>query len=92
VTTGGGHTGEHSEGASDPGSSAGAETGGEVCVINIGARQRARRRRLGVLFAGVSLALGAALLLGHAARSTRAWLFLPLTVAAYGVFQAREKT
>ena len=68
------------------------EAAGEVCIINIGPRQRRRRMRwgTGALILG---AVVAAILIGAGAPSAwRLLLILPFWIGALGVFQARDKT
>ena len=68
------------------------EMTGEVCIINIGPRQRRRRMRWGL----AALAGGgvcAAILIGAGVPTTwRLTLLLPFWIGALGVFQARGKT
>ena len=59
---------------------------------NIGPVGRRRRLGIGLVGFGISLALGAALIVGGAAHGWRMLLALPLFVAALGYFQARDKT
>ncbi len=67
-------------------------TEGAVCMPNIGPRERAKRMRLGQVFAAVTTLAGAALIATSAPTWARALVFLPAIVAAYGVFQALERT
>lgn len=67
-------------------------TSSDVCIVNIGPRERRKRMRFGavVLIAGAGLA---ALLVGlQADRLWRLLLFLPFWAGALGILQAREKT
>jgi hypothetical protein len=68
------------------------EAAGEVCIINIGPRERRRRMRWGI----GALALGgvlAAILVSTGIPATwRVTLLLPFWIGALGVFQARGKT
>lgn len=61
-------------------------------IPNIGPRGQHHRLMLGVWFGILAIVLGAALFLFRAPRLSRAIVFLPLLVAALGVFQARAKT
>jgi uncharacterized protein (DUF983 family) len=65
---------------------------GEVCIPNIGPRERAKRMRTGIIGSVATAAVAATLIAVHAPRWTRLVVFMPAIVAAYGVFQAREKT
>lgn len=70
----------------------GGQVDGEVCIANIGPRQRAMRMRFGVatLFVGVVLAGGLAWI--GVAGPWRLFVLLPFWAGATGVFQAQEKT
>ena len=72
--------------------STGSAEAAQVCVINIGPRQRRLRLRFGLVSLAVAVALAAELLLGGAPRGARAAVALPLLLAGYGIFQARAKT
>ncbi len=64
----------------------------EVCVPNIGARERRKRRIGGLVLAGVALGLAAWLLNVDAPRVWRLVVVLPALGAALGFFQARSQT
>lgn len=65
---------------------------GEVCIANIGARQR-RRRLGGGLVAALASVLALGLLLGtDAPRPARLLAVLPFWAGALGILQHREKT
>ena len=68
------------------------EMTGEVCIINIGPRQRRWRMRYGVVSLGASVILGSLLIATGVSGAWRVSLFLPLWIGALGVFQARAKT
>ena len=68
------------------------EMTGEVCIINIGPRQRRGRMRYGVVARGASVILGSLLIATGVSGAWRVSLFLPLWIGALGVFQARAKT
>lgn len=65
---------------------------GEVCMMNIGPKERRKRMRFGI----AGFALGFAALAGLlAAGTTPGWrllVFLPFLLGATGYFQARDKT
>ncbi|HUF50345.1 MAG TPA: hypothetical protein VMN60_05895 [Longimicrobiales bacterium] len=63
-----------------------------ACRPNIGPLQRRRRLRLGAAAAAAAVVLAAALAAAAAPALLRATVALPLTLAAYGFFQYREKT
>jgi hypothetical protein len=65
---------------------------GDVCMPNIGPGERAKRRRIGVVFSVVTAGVAVALIGLHAPRITRVAVFVPALVAAYGFAQARAKT
>jgi hypothetical protein len=70
----------------------GGHADGEVCIANIGPRQRAMRMRFGVatLLVGVVFAGGLAWI--GVAGPWRLFVVLPFWAGATGVFQAQEKT
>jgi hypothetical protein len=63
-----------------------------ACIPNIGPAERRKRLIWGAMALGVSVLFAAALALGGADKRWRVLVFLPLWIAALGVFQAREKT
>lgn len=63
-----------------------------ACIPNIGPNERRKRMIWGAMALGGSVLFAAALALGGADRRWRLLVFLPLWIAALGVFQAREKT
>ena len=63
-----------------------------ACIPNIGPQQRRKRFIWGAAALGGSVVFAAALALAGADRRWRLLVFLPLWIAALGVFQAREKT
>lgn len=64
----------------------------EVCLVNIGPRERAKRLKFGVMALAVGLLATAALVATGAGRGWRGLLFLPFFAAGLGYFQARRKT
>lgn len=65
---------------------------GEVCVMNIGPKQRKKRMRFGQVLLAISLAGLVGLIVSGAPATWRLALFLPFLLAATGYFQARDKT
>ena len=65
---------------------------GEVCLINIGPKERRKRLRFGVAALVLGLIGFAALVASGAGLPWRALLFLPFAAAGAGFFQARDKT
>jgi hypothetical protein len=65
---------------------------GDVCIANIGPRERRKRMTFGVIAFGVGVVACVALVATGVSRWWRLGLFLPLWAAGLGVFQAREKT
>jgi len=63
-----------------------------ACIPNIGPNGRRPRFIWGAMALGASVLLAAGLAVGGADRRWRLVVFLPLWIAALGVFQAREKT
>jgi hypothetical protein len=63
-----------------------------LTIANIGPRERRKRLGVGLVAFGISVALGAALIVAGVAPRWRLVLVLPLFVAALGYFQARAKT
>jgi hypothetical protein len=64
----------------------------EVCLINIGPRERRRRMMLGYVGFAVAVGLAVALILAGVPRWWRLFVFLPAALGGYGVFQARAAT
>ncbi len=64
----------------------------EVCIANIGPRQRQMRLSFGVVMFFIGVAIAAALSLTGVDRGWRLGLFVPFYLAAVGFFQAHEKT
>lgn len=64
----------------------------EVCIPNIGPRERAKRLRYGIVFATLSLAAALVLIVTGAPRSLRFLLILPFWISGSGIFQYLEKT
>lgn len=69
-----------------------SDVAAQVCLVNIGPKQRAMRLRFGAVALGVALVLTAALVGAGVARWWRLALFLPFAAATIGYFQARRKT
>ena len=65
---------------------------GEICAVNIGPKERAKRVRSGWIMLLISAAVAAGLLILHVSRWWSGALFLPLLMSGIGFFQAREKT
>ncbi len=65
---------------------------GEVCIANIGPRQRAMRMRFGVATLLVGLLIAGGLAWIGVAGPWRLFVMLPFWAGATGVFQAQEKT
>ena len=65
---------------------------GDVCIANIGPRQRQRRLVFGLVALAIAAALCAWLIVEDAPRWWRLLVILPLFGAASGVLQYREKT
>ena len=64
----------------------------EVCLINIGPQQRRKRLNFGLFMLAAGSAQAALLLFTGFSRWLRLLLFVPFSLAGYGIFQAREKT
>lgn len=65
---------------------------GDVCVENIGPRQRQARLSFGIVMFVISVGIAAALILTGVDRWWRLGLFVPFYLAAVSFFQAHEKT
>ncbi|RMG85400.1 MAG: hypothetical protein D6712_09540 [Chloroflexi bacterium] len=61
-------------------------------LSNIGTKEQAKRRHMGVITLAVAFALAAVLILSNAAWWVRLVIFLPLIGGFVGLFQAHEKT
>ena len=64
----------------------------DVCIANIGPRERQSRFRFGAVMFVISLASAALLIFMGVDRGWRLGLFVPFYLAAVGFFQAHEKT
>ena len=64
----------------------------ELCRVNIGPGQRARRLWFGIAGFAAAAVLAVTLLAMHAPRLARLTVAAPLLLGAFGYFQAREKT
>ena len=64
----------------------------QVCLVNIGPQERAKRLRFGVVALAVGLLATAALVASGAGLGWRGLLFLPFFAAGLGYFQAKRKT
>jgi hypothetical protein len=64
----------------------------EVCIANIGPRERQGRFLFGVIMFVISVATAAFLIFQGVDRGWRLGLFVPFYLAAIGFFQAHEKT
>jgi hypothetical protein len=64
----------------------------EVCVANIGPRQRRLRAMIGLVGLAIGLAATGVLVWLHVAWPVRLATLLPFFVGTSGLFQAREKT
>lgn len=60
--------------------------------VNIGPRERRKRRLMGFAALAFGAALAFALVMLDAPKWSRLALFFPIWIAALGLFQAREKT
>lgn len=65
---------------------------GDVCIINIGPKERRKRMTFGVISFVVGLVALVGLEAGGLGRWWRLALFLPFAAAGAGFFQARDKT
>ena len=61
-------------------------------VVNIGPRERRKRRLLGIVALTVGVALAFVLIVYAAPRWSRLVIFFPIWIAGLGLMQAREKT
>lgn len=69
-----------------------SSAGPEVCLLNIGPRQRALRLRFGAVSLAVALVASAGLVAAAVPAWWRLVTFLPFAAATVGFFQARRKT
>jgi hypothetical protein len=61
-------------------------------VVNIGPRERRKRRLLGIVALTVGVALAFLLVVEQVPRWSRVFVFFPIWIAGLGLMQAREKT
>jgi len=64
----------------------------ETTAVNIGPRERLKRRVMGIVFLAVSAGLAFSMVAYDAPRLFRAAVFFPLWMAGLGLFQASGKT
>ena len=64
----------------------------ELCIPNIGPRERHRRLIVGVAMFAVAAVVAAMLLAFGAPRAWRLFILFPAWMGAIGVFQVKEKT
>lgn len=64
----------------------------EVCLLNIGPKERQKRLRFGAIALAVAVLAMAGLIAGGVSPWWRVALFLPFAAATTGFFQARRKT
>jgi hypothetical protein len=65
---------------------------GQVCIANIGPRERRKRLTSGIVILALGAGIAAALVVTHAHALWRLSLFVLFYSGASGVFQWREKT
>jgi len=65
---------------------------GEVCIANIGPKQRRMRLNFGIVAAVAGLAFAAFVVLSEQVLWIRLLAFLPFSAAALGFFQYQDKT
>lgn len=68
------------------------EAPAEVCLLNIGPKERTKRMRFGAISFGIAVLALAALMMTGASPWWSVLLFLPFAGATTGYFQARRKT
>jgi hypothetical protein len=64
----------------------------EIAAVNIGPRERMKRRVMGIVFLAVGAALAFLMVAYDAPRLFRAAVFFPLWMAGLGLFQASGNT
>lgn len=64
----------------------------DVCIPNIGPRERRRRLIIGIAMFVIAAAVAATLIVADAPKAWRLFVLLPLWVGALGVIQVKEKT
>ena len=64
----------------------------DICIPNIGPRERRRRLSLGIAMFALVVLVAAGLMLGDAPRAWRLLVLFPAWVGSIGVFQVKEKT
>lgn len=70
----------------------GQQVAGQVCIANIGPRERRRRLISGTVMLALGICIAAVLVVSHLPALWRLPLFLLFYGGASGVFQWREKT
>lgn len=68
------------------------EAPAEVCLLNIGPKERTKRMRFGAISLGIAVLALAGLMMTGASPWWSVLLFLPFAGATTGYFQARRKT
>ena len=67
-------------------------TEGEICIPNIGVKNRQLRRNFGIVLLAVGAVIGVVMLLFGVTWWWRLLLIIPFYMGMSGIFQAREKT
>ena len=63
-----------------------------ICIPNIGPRERRRRLVVGIVMFAIAFAVAVALVLAGAPRAWRIFVLFPVWVGSMGLFQVKEKT
>jgi hypothetical protein len=64
----------------------------DVCIPNIGPRERRRRLTVGIAMFVIVVVVAVGLVLADAPRAWRLFVLFPAWVGSIGVFQVKEKT
>ena len=64
----------------------------DICIPNIGPRERHRRLIVGIAMFAIAALVGTMLVVFGAPRAWRLFILFPAWVGAIGVFQVKEKT
>jgi hypothetical protein len=64
----------------------------DICIPNIGPRERRRRLTVGIAMFVIVVLVAAGLVLADAPRASRLLVLFPAWIGSIGVFQVKEKT